>query len=307
MDKKTKKKKKLSSEQDSMWKEILEEYFPQFLEFFFPDIYQDIDFTKKYEFLDKELQKIVKDSKVGKRLADKLVKVYLREGKELWLLIHCEVQGTQEKNFEERIYIYNYRIFDRYRKEVVSLAVFTDDNETFRPNRYERKRWGTKLLFEFSTVKLLDYKDKINELEKDRNPFALIVLTYLKMYFLKKNDPESLYSLKFSIVRAIIESGRYKREDVLNLLRFLDWLLVLPENLEIQFSKEILKIEEASKMPYVTSFEKAGYKKGLEEGLEKGKEEVAKNALNEGMPLEDISKFTGISIKKLRELKTEIK
>jgi len=212
-----------------------------------------------------------------------LVKVYLKEGKELWLLIHCEVQGEEEQDFSERIYIYNYRIFDRYRKQVVSLVVFTDDNESFRPNRYETKKWGTKLTFEFSTVKLLDYRDRIKELEKDNNPFALIVLTYLKLYSLRKKDINSLYSLKFSIARAIIESGRYEREEALNLLCFLDWLLVLPEDLEIKFNEDVSKIEEASKMPYVTSFERVGYKKGKEEGKEEGREEgkleIAKNAL----------------------------
>jgi hypothetical protein len=33
--------------QDSAWKDILDHYFPQFLQFFFPDIYRDIDFKKK--------------------------------------------------------------------------------------------------------------------------------------------------------------------------------------------------------------------------------------------------------------------
>ena len=61
--KKTKQKKK--TEQDTMWKEIVELYLREFLQFFFPDIYKDIDFSKKYEFLDKELKKIMKASERG--------------------------------------------------------------------------------------------------------------------------------------------------------------------------------------------------------------------------------------------------
>ena len=106
--------------EDEAWKEIIEKLFPDFLAFFFPQIYKDINFSRGFEFLDKELQKILKRSEVGKKIVDKLVKVYLNDGSEKWLLIHIEVQGYQEKNFSERIYIYNYRIFDRYRKEVIS-------------------------------------------------------------------------------------------------------------------------------------------------------------------------------------------
>ena len=68
------------SEQDSVWKEAIKTYFREFMEFFFPEIAQDIDWQKGYEFLDKELEKITQDAEIGKRLADILVKVYLLMG-----------------------------------------------------------------------------------------------------------------------------------------------------------------------------------------------------------------------------------
>ncbi|MGH7455984.1 MAG: hypothetical protein ACRENG_31815, partial [bacterium] len=64
-------------EQDSPWKEALEELFEDFLEKFFPHIHKEIDFSKGYEFLEQELKEITKHSKTGKRHSDKLVKVYL--------------------------------------------------------------------------------------------------------------------------------------------------------------------------------------------------------------------------------------
>lgn len=87
------------SKYDSAWKEVIENLFEDFLQFFFPDIFADIDFSKGYEFLNKELSSIVKDNKIGKRFADELVKVFLKDGSEKWLLIHIEVQGYKEKNF----------------------------------------------------------------------------------------------------------------------------------------------------------------------------------------------------------------
>ena len=78
---------------DSAWKEVIENLFEDFLAFFFPEIFEDIDFSKGYAFLNKELASIVKDNKIGKRFADELVKVFLKDGSEKWLLIHIEVQG----------------------------------------------------------------------------------------------------------------------------------------------------------------------------------------------------------------------
>ncbi|MDQ7064316.1 MAG: transposase, partial [candidate division KSB1 bacterium] len=74
--------------QDSAWKDVLEGLFPHFLEFFFPEIYQDVDFNRGFEFLDKELRQILKRSETGKRIVDKLVKIFLKNGSEKWLLLH---------------------------------------------------------------------------------------------------------------------------------------------------------------------------------------------------------------------------
>ncbi len=126
-------------QQDSVWKEAIEIYFQEFMEFFFPEIAKDIDFEKGYEFLDKELEKVTKDAEIGKRLADILVKVYLRDGSEKWLLIHIEVQGYYDRDLPKRMFIYNYRIFDRYGVDVVSLAaILADDVKSFKADRYER-------------------------------------------------------------------------------------------------------------------------------------------------------------------------
>jgi hypothetical protein len=43
---------------DSPWKEVLETYFPSFLEFFFPQIHREIDWERGYNFLDQELIQI---------------------------------------------------------------------------------------------------------------------------------------------------------------------------------------------------------------------------------------------------------
>jgi hypothetical protein len=133
----TDKKRKPRSEQDSVWKEIITDYFREFMEFFYPKTAKRIDWSQKHEFLDSELQKLTRDSERKKRLADKLVKVQLVDGKEKVLLIHIEVQSYAETNFAERMFIYYYRIFEKYKQRVMSVALITERSAENISNRYE--------------------------------------------------------------------------------------------------------------------------------------------------------------------------
>jgi flagellar biosynthesis/type III secretory pathway protein FliH len=66
-------------------------------------------------------------------------------------------------------------------------------------------------------------------------------------------------------------------------------LIQLPEELENEFWYEIEQYEEERRMPYVTSVERIGVKKGIEQGiekgLEKGLEKVIKQGIKQGVEL----------------------
>ena len=151
---------------DEGWKNIIKIYFPQFLEFFFNKIYNDIDFSAGFKFLDKELEKTIKRSKEKRRYADLLVEVYIKNGESKWIIIHIEVQGYQDKKFPERILIYNFKVKGLYGKVVVSLGILADDDINYKLNRYEEKYWGFEHIFKFPIAKILDYKDKEKKLKK---------------------------------------------------------------------------------------------------------------------------------------------
>jgi len=154
---------------DSPWKEVLEAYFPQAMQFFFPQTAALIDWERPYEFLDKEFNQIAREGEIGKRYADKLVKVWRIQGEELWLLLHVEIQAQSEKKFAERMFTYNFRIFDRFHQPAISLAILCDANRKWRPNRYSYSYPNTQLNFEFGIVKLLDYENRWQELEASDN------------------------------------------------------------------------------------------------------------------------------------------
>lgn len=264
---------------DSPWKEILERFFPDFLSFFFPQAHADIDWSRPYEFLDKELQKVVREANLGRRTVDKLVKVWLINGLEVWVLIHIEVQGQQDETFPKRMYMYNYRLFDRYGKPVASFAILADDNPDWRPDSFQNKLWGSEAGLRFPAVKLLDYQPRLKELEANPNPFALVVMAHLKSKT-TKSHPTNRFKGKIELVESLYKRG-YSRESVLELLRFIDWLLVLPDDLELKFDEAVDKLEEEKRMLYVTSWERRALKKGREEGRQRGEVKAMRKSVLE--------------------------
>lgn len=253
---------------DSPWKDVLERFFPAFMAFFFPDAHADIDWAKGYEFLDTELQQVVRDADLGRRYADKLARVYLRSGEEARVMVHVEIQGQREAEFEERMYTYNYRLFDYHGGHVVSLAVLADAQRKWRPTGYRRELWGCEASLRFPVVKLLDYQARREELEVSTNPFATVVLAHLDTQATKRDD-EARFAAKWRLVRRLFER-RMSRADVLELLRFIDWVMELPAHLEQQLRTQAQALEGNMGVPYVTSWERMARAEGVQEGLQEG-------------------------------------
>ncbi|MBW4553948.1 MAG: DUF4351 domain-containing protein [Aphanocapsa sp. GSE-SYN-MK-11-07L] len=252
------------SDYDSPWKEILRQYFQQAIGFFFPQTSALIDWQRPYEFLDKEFQQIILEAEVGRRYADQLVKVWLLQGQEVWLCVHLEVQAERETDFAQRIFIYNTRIFQLYHRPAISLAILCDNNRRWRPNSYEFAFPGTSLHFQFDSVKLLDYQTQMEFLETSDNPFAVVVLAHLQAQATRK-DSQQRKQAKLALMRHLYERG-YNRQQVLDLFRFIDWVLTLPEALKQEFWQDLRTFEEECRMPYITSIEQIGFERGIEQG-----------------------------------------
>ena len=247
----------------------------------FPEIAAEIAWEAGYEFLDKELQQVARDAELGRRVADKLVKV-TRAGapQDLWVFIHIEVQGFYETTFEERMYVYNYRLFDRYHHPICSLAVLTDERRDWKPTRFQYNIWGCQASLTFPVVKLLEYRGREDELETHPNLFALAALAYLKALETKK-QPDQRLQWKLRLYKLLYERG-YAKQDILELTRFMDWIMVLPDDLALRFDEIIDEYEEERRMQYVTSFEHIGREKGLQQGLEKGLQQGLEKGLQQG-------------------------
>ncbi len=167
----------------------------------------------------------------------------------------------------------NDLLFDRHQCPIVSLAVLCDDSSDWRPEEYSHELWGCKASLSFPVVKLRDYTDRWAELERSTNPFAIVVMSHLKARATRGNDPNR-WRWKLRLVRQLYEGG-WERHDVLELFRFIDWVLKLPAGLDQRFKVEVRKLEMEKHMRYVTSIERLSH----EEGFLKGEASMLKRLL----------------------------
>ncbi|NES01205.1 MAG: DUF4351 domain-containing protein [Symploca sp. SIO1B1] len=157
-------------------------------------------------------------------------------------------------------------------------------------------------------VKLLDYKEKWEELEQSNNPFATVIMAHIKSLETRKNQ-EQRQAWKMSLTRRLYEQG-YQRQDVLNLFHFIDWVMKLPKGLEQAFLQEITEYEQEQNMPYITSAERIGMERGLQEGRQEGRQEEAQRLLLRllerrftlSVPTEVQSRLQQLSVEQLEEL-----
>jgi len=214
------KKKAKKSKYDSAWKKVIRKLFKDFLEFFFPDMYHAIDFTKDIHFLDKELKEIDPDSNQGDRVADVLVKVHLKDGNTTYIciIIHIEVQGQPRPDFMERMFIYYYRAYDKEVENkipMISLAILADDNENYRPNEYFFSLFGFELRMRIPIVKIIDFKlkkDLREKLETAKNPMSMVVKAQLKSHEVKLADNDKKFEVTKELIRQCYKHG-YSEDD----------------------------------------------------------------------------------------------
>ena len=267
------------AEFDAPWKKILDIYFENFIEYCWPEQYLEIDWKKGYKSLDKELTKIARDAPITNRVVDKLIEVYRKSGEEAYVLIHMEVQGQPDLHFEERMFTYRYRLRDLYKKPIASLAILIDTDEKWRPNTYREELWGSFVEMRFPIIKLIDYRSRIEELEASNNPIASVILAQLKA--LEKQPLENKLISKISLIRWLYQHG-LKKDDILTLLIFIDWVFALPKPLELKCREAIRILEEELHVNYVTSFERIGIEKGIEQGMQQGIQQGMQQGVQQG-------------------------
>lgn len=99
---------------DQLFKELIHTFFKEFLQVFFPEVHDQIDFQSIHPLS----EEVFTDLHEGKmRRLDIVIETKLK-GLDTVLIIHVEPQSYKEKNFHERMYHYFSLLYNKYRKPI---------------------------------------------------------------------------------------------------------------------------------------------------------------------------------------------
>ena len=155
--------------------------------------------------------------------------------------------------------------------------MLTGHGTSVEVGRYETGRWRCRTVFEFPVIRIADYVARWAELEASDNAFAIVVMAQLKANE-ARGDNTRKFEWKRRLILMLYERG-YSRERIHNLFKFIDWILILPDELEEPLLDEVIELEEGKKMPHITSAERIGHKRGLQEGAQQATQSLVARQL----------------------------
>ncbi|ADU29430.1 hypothetical protein Bcell_1165 [Evansella cellulosilytica DSM 2522] len=290
----------MSTDHDRLFKELISTFFEEFIMLFFPEAFEHLDF-ENLRFLSQELFTDVTEG--DKHVVDLLVETKLK-GEDGLVIIHLEPQSSSQKKFNERMFIYFSRIYQKYRRKILPIAIFTYDTTRDEPD---------SLTLHFPFADILQFNYLIVELKKQNwrsyiredNPVAAALLS--KMGYTKEERVEVKKEFFRILIRLELDTAREAL-----LTGFFESYLKLNAQEESQLIKEVkaMNPKEGEKiMEIMTSYERKGIKQGLEQGIEQGREqerlEVAKRMLEKEKSIDEIIEITGLSGIVVEKLKKE--
>lgn len=299
---------------DLLWKTILEDVFEDFLRFVFPQADKIFDFSKGFEYLDKELIDINPNprEKLNAKTVDKLVKVHHWNGRQEWILVHIEIQSQRQPGFSKRMFHYYSGLSARHNRPITSIAILTYEERKKTPTHYSANFAGTSVEFKFNTLNVSAFTDK--DLEDSDNVFALVLLVAKKAQLKGKLADRWLLKHKLALARLLYERGLFEKEKLRKVFGFMNHYVQFekPEMDRIfneRFKTLTNKKDAMGILEYLAEEEKKDVRQeGLEEGLERKGLEIAKNMIvNSNHSDKEISAFTSVPVSIIKKMRSEIK
>ena len=103
-----------------------------------------------------------------------------------------------------------FRIHDRFGAPVATIVVLTDDEMGWRPTEYRSRLPEMDIRCVYSMSKLLDYRERLAELERSDNPFAVVIQAHLAALE-TRGDERSRLLRKLALARKLYERGFSKQ------------------------------------------------------------------------------------------------
>jgi len=286
---------------DRLFKELISTFFEEFMLLFFPQAHEQMDFTT-IRFLSQEIFTDV--TKGEKHEVDLLVEMKWK-GDDSLIIIHIEPQAKFQDYFNERMFLYFSRIYQKHRRKILPIAVFSYDTPRDEPNSLTMNfPFLDVLQFQYLAVELKkkNWRDYIRQ----ENPVAAALLS--KMGYNKSERVDIKKEFFRIIIRLELDQAR---ESLIT--GFFETYLKLSDAEEQQFKEEVKEMDpkEGEKiMEVITSYERKGREEGIQRGMEKGREEgiiqVAKRMLAKGKQVDEVADLTDLSITDVEKLKIEM-
>jgi hypothetical protein len=192
-------------EHDRLFKELLRNFFIEFLDLFFPEVVRNLT-RDSIEFLDKEIFTDIASSE--RHEVDLLVKARFRR-KEAFFLIHVENQATSQEAFGQRMFRYFARLHEKHQLPVYPIVIFSYDSPR-RPaaNRYEIAFAQFNVLaFHYRVIQLnrLNWRQFLEQ----PNPVASALMVKMRI------PPEDRPRVKVECLRMIVKLNLNKARSTL--------------------------------------------------------------------------------------------
>ncbi|AGB41984.1 hypothetical protein Halha_2099 [Halobacteroides halobius DSM 5150] len=129
------------------------------------------------------------------------------------------------------------------------------------------------------------------------------------LYTLESKGKEDVrYNFKKKLLKFLLDKG-FSKEKIYNVFEFLDGILFLPTDLELNFYREVEESlgGEDTVTKEMTNLYQAAKEEGKKEGIEEGKLEMIKNLLKTGVDMNKVVKASGLSKEKIEQIKERAK
>ncbi|MFC6649225.1 Rpn family recombination-promoting nuclease/putative transposase [Paenibacillus rhizoplanae] len=263
---------------DEAFKKLLETFFEEFIELFFPELHAMLDYSETRFLMQELLVDIVGEEA---RELDLLLETRYK-GLDGYILIHLEPQSYRDTAFRERMFIYFSRLFERYRKDhklIIPIAIFTSDEVREEPDTLEMSIPEHSILrFQFLKVELR--KQSWRRFIDSDNAVAAALLAKMGYTTREAREVRREFLRMFIKLRTRLDQGR------LALIMSVADLYFKPDRIQ---DEEILRElidhypEEGEViMELMPAWKRWGYEEGKAEGIEEGKAEGIEEGKAEG-------------------------
>jgi len=276
------------TDHDRLFKQLIKTFFREFLEAFFPELHEQIDFNK-ITFLSEE--KHTHDG--NKRILDLVVEVKWKET-DTAIVVHIEPQSSVQTDFHVRMFKYYGILYNKLNKPIIPIAIFSYE-EDWEESAFRISFSDIDVLrFEYLTLHLR--KKNWREFMKQNNPVSAALLS--KMGYSENEKVQ----VKLEFIK-ILTRLKLDREKTDLLFGFFETYLKLNEKEEEKFVAEARKLENAEEVFELT----ISYKEeGRKEGRKEEKTEIALELLRKGLDKKLIMEVTKLEMDEIEKLEKRL-